>query len=55
MIVFSTVYLSYHYVIDVVAGATFAAVMLSVSPRLERVLARLGEPSPDLRGAHAAE
>jgi membrane-associated phospholipid phosphatase len=43
MIVFSTVYLSYHYVIDVVAGAAFAAVMIVVAPRLERVFERLGE------------
>jgi len=35
-IVFSTVYLSYHYMIDVVAGAALAAVLLVVLPPLER-------------------
>jgi len=36
-IVFSTVYLAYHYVIDVVAGACVAASMPFVVPALERI------------------
>lgn len=39
-IVFSTVYLSLHYVIDVVAGALLAATMLVASPALYRFVAR---------------
>jgi len=47
-IVFSTVYLSLHYVIDVAAGALLAAAMLAAAPALQRALSprdRLA-PSP---------
>jgi len=37
-IVFSAVYLSFHYVIDIVAGAALAAVMPFIAPFLERRL-----------------
>ena len=37
-IAFSTVYLSLHYVVDLVAGAAVAAVMLPVAPALYRAL-----------------
>jgi membrane-associated phospholipid phosphatase len=33
-IVFATVYLRYHYTVDVLAGAGLAAVVLLVAPRL---------------------
>jgi len=38
-IIFSTVYLHYHYVIDVVAGAVLASGCLATAPVLERLLA----------------
>jgi len=44
-IVFSTVYLSLHYIVDLVAGAMLAAVMVAVSPVLYRFLLRNG-PAP---------
>ena len=39
-IVFSTVYLSLHYVIDLLGGALLAALMLAAAPALRRVLSR---------------
>jgi membrane-associated phospholipid phosphatase len=39
-IVFSTVYLSHHYAIDLVAGALLAAGMLAAMPALRRVFGR---------------
>jgi len=46
-VVFSTVYIHVHYVIDVVAGAALAAASLAGAPALGRALARAGR----LRGA----
>lgn len=43
-IVFSTVYLSHHYIIDLVAGALLAALVLAVAPALQRAFA--GAPLP---------
>jgi len=37
-LVFSTVYLRYHYVVDVFAGALFAAIVLVVEPKLYKFL-----------------
>ena len=42
-IVFATVYLSLHYVVDIVAGALLAVVMLLAAPALHRLLA--GQPA----------
>src|SRR5262249_40885233 len=39
-IIFSTVYLSLHYVVDLLAGALVAAVMLLAAPPLHRALER---------------
>jgi membrane-associated phospholipid phosphatase len=39
-IIFSTVYLSLHYVVDVAAGALLAAIMLFAAPALYRLFAR---------------
>jgi len=43
-IVFSTVYLSLHYVVDLVAGALLAAVVPLLLPRLSRLLSRGAAP-----------
>jgi membrane-associated phospholipid phosphatase len=48
-IIFSTVYLSLHYVVDLVAGAMVAAVMLVAGPVLYRFL--LGDRSPRVEPA----
>lgn len=50
-IVFSTVYLSLHYVIDVVAGAALAGVLLAALPTM-RVWAGLDPPRPLLRWSY---
>jgi membrane-associated phospholipid phosphatase len=52
-IVFSTVYLSLHYVVDLVAGAAVAAVMLPAAPALFRVLDQ--RPSSNARQAPSAQ
>jgi membrane-associated phospholipid phosphatase len=52
-IVFSTVYLSLHYVVDLVAGALVAAVMLPAAPPLQRWLAQ--RPSSNARQAPSAQ
>jgi membrane-associated phospholipid phosphatase len=39
--IFSTVYLRYHYVIDLVAGALLAALLIVITPRLYRKMKRL--------------
>jgi membrane-associated phospholipid phosphatase len=44
-ITFSTVYLRYHYVIDVIVGMALAIVVLAVTPRLYRKLESGGETS----------
>jgi membrane-associated phospholipid phosphatase len=45
-IVFATVYLSLHYVVDLAAGAALAAATPLLLPRLWRLLARTGPPHP---------
>jgi membrane-associated phospholipid phosphatase len=47
-ILFSTVYLSFHYVVDLLAGALVAAIVPAAVPSLERVI------SGDVRAPHAA-
>jgi membrane-associated phospholipid phosphatase len=39
--IFSTVYLRYHYVVDLVAGAVIAAVLILIAPRVYKRLKRL--------------
>jgi membrane-associated phospholipid phosphatase len=39
-LVISTVYLRYHYVIDVIAGALLAALTVFISPRMHRIFSR---------------
>jgi membrane-associated phospholipid phosphatase len=48
-IVFSTVYLSYHYVIDLVAGALLASTLPLVVPLLRRAVGSANGPPPPLR------
>jgi membrane-associated phospholipid phosphatase len=43
-VVFATVYISVHYVTDVVAGAVLGLVALALSPWLQRAL---GRPGPE--------
>jgi len=38
---FSTVYLRYHYVVDLVAGGVIAAILIFVTPRLYESLKKL--------------
>lgn len=45
-IVFSTVYLSWHYVVDLVAGALLAVAMIALVPALRRVFGARPVPSP---------
>jgi membrane-associated phospholipid phosphatase len=44
-LIFSTVYLRYHYVIDVIAGALLAAVIIAVAEPLYRVMGGAKAPS----------
>lgn len=41
-LIFSTVYLRYHYVVDVMAGILFAIITIWIEPKLERLLKNLG-------------
>ena len=45
-VVFSTVYIHVHYVVDVVAGAALAAAIVAGAPTLERVLERRRRRGP---------
>jgi membrane-associated phospholipid phosphatase len=45
-LIFSTVYLRYHYVIDVLAGAAIAVVLMGVGDRLYRMLGGSEPPPP---------
>jgi membrane-associated phospholipid phosphatase len=49
LIAFSTVYLRYHYMIDVIAGALLSALVLAVAPRVYRRLgqSKISEPIKD--------
>lgn len=46
-LIVATVYLRYHYVVDLIAGAVFAAAMLWLEPRLYVYLVRSGVAAPD--------
>jgi membrane-associated phospholipid phosphatase len=46
-IVFATVYLRYHYTVDLLAGVVVAAVLILAAPRLYRVLSEKGESIGD--------
>ena len=41
-IIFATVYLRYHYTVDVAAGAVLAAALISATPRIYEILGRRG-------------
>lgn len=41
-LIFSTVYLRYHYVVDVMAGILFAIITIWIEPKLERLLKNIG-------------
>ena len=41
-LIFSTVYLRYHYVVDVMAGILFAILTIWIEPKLEKLLKNLG-------------
>lgn len=41
-LIFSTVYLRYHYVVDVMAGIIFAILTIWIEPKLEKLLKNLG-------------
>jgi membrane-associated phospholipid phosphatase len=45
LITFSTVYLRYHYVIDVIAGMLLAIVVIAAGPQLYRGLERGNSPT----------
>jgi membrane-associated phospholipid phosphatase len=51
-LIFSTVYLRYHYVSDVLAGIALAAVTISIAPKLSARLSR-GSRQPDDQRHHA--
>lgn len=46
-LIVATVYLRYHYVVDLIAGAAFAAAMLWLEPRFYMHLVRSGIAAPD--------
>jgi membrane-associated phospholipid phosphatase len=54
-IIFATVYLSLHYVVDLVAGAAVGLVMLPGAPALHRLLVRDQRPSSNARHAPSAQ
>ena len=54
-IVFSTVYLSLHYVVDLLAGAILAALVLAVTPALHRFLLRSESPPRAVANARFAQ
>ena len=54
LVVFSTVYVSVHYVVDVAAGALLAALVLAAAPLLSRWLGGRGRPAAAPAGAGPA-
>lgn len=51
-LIFSTVYLRYHYVIDVIGGVLLAALTIPLAPRARRLMTRSTKPSDQqLHGA----
>ena len=42
LIIFATVYLRYHYTVDLLAGMITAAVLILTAPRLYRILSPKG-------------
>jgi membrane-associated phospholipid phosphatase len=46
-LIVATVYLRYHYVVDLIAGAAFAVVALRLEPRLYRMLLERKIAAPD--------
>jgi membrane-associated phospholipid phosphatase len=46
-LIVATVYMRYHYVVDLIAGALCAAAMLVIEPRVYRWLVRRGIATPD--------
>lgn len=44
-LIFSTVYLRYHYVIDVIAGILLAAATITIAPSVKRMLSRSTDPA----------
>ena len=49
-LILSTVYLRYHYVIDVIAGVLLAALTIIIAPALSRLLSQWSTPSPVTTG-----
>ncbi|MER3328605.1 MAG: phosphatase PAP2 family protein, partial [Candidatus Kapaibacterium sp.] len=41
-LIFSTVYLRYHYVVDVLAGLAFAVITMWIEPKIELLLRKIG-------------